>query len=136
MSSSYSPGRSPASNRFQQLGFGGGVGGVSRLRSSSVKKPPEPLRRAVADCLSSSATAAPPTVLHPGSPSGVVFEASRTLRVSVVVNFVWISWFWFEFGERNCLFCFVFLIEITNNWAKMTVWFWLNLVSLINLLKN
>ncbi|KAJ0046177.1 hypothetical protein Pint_06252 [Pistacia integerrima] len=80
MSSNYSPGRSPGSNRLQQLGFGGGFGGVSRLRSSSMKKPPEPLRRAVADCLSSSSTAAAPTLLHPGSPSGVVFEASRTLR--------------------------------------------------------
>ncbi|KAK4835257.1 hypothetical protein QYF36_007544 [Acer negundo] len=83
MSSLYSPGRSPGSSRLQQLGAGGGssVGGVSRLRSSSIKKPPEPLRRAVADCLSSSAVAATaPTSLHPGSPSGVVFEASRTLR--------------------------------------------------------
>lgn len=39
---------------------------MSRLRSSSLKKPPEPLRRAVADCLSAAA------------PSQV--EASRTLR--------------------------------------------------------
>ncbi|GAY45236.1 hypothetical protein CUMW_088030 [Citrus unshiu] len=77
MSSIYSPGRSPGSLR---LGVGGGVSGVSRLRSSSMKKPPEPLRRAVADCLSSSAASSSPSLLHPGSPSGVVFEASRTLR--------------------------------------------------------
>lgn len=85
MSSIYSPGRSPGSLR---LGVGGGVSGVSRLRSSSIKKPPEPLRRAVADCLSSSAASSSPSLLHPGSPSGVVFEASRTLRVSrFVVEF-------------------------------------------------
>lgn len=34
------------------------IGAVSRLRSSSVKKLPEPLRRAVADCLSSPSSAA------------------------------------------------------------------------------
>lgn len=45
-----------------------------------MKKPPEPLRRAVADCLSSLAASSSPSLLHPGSPSGVVFEASRTLR--------------------------------------------------------
>ncbi|KAH6761972.1 hypothetical protein C2S52_019405 [Perilla frutescens var. hirtella] len=43
-----------------------GAASMSRLRSSSLKKPPEPLRRAVADCLSAAA------------PSQV--EASRTLR--------------------------------------------------------
>ncbi|BAT83059.1 hypothetical protein VIGAN_04015900 [Vigna angularis var. angularis] len=55
MSSSFSPSRPP-----QQLI------GVSRLRSSGVKKLPEPLRRAVADCLSSTL-----------SPSN---EPSRTLQ--------------------------------------------------------
>ncbi|XP_027349786.1 uncharacterized protein LOC113861275 isoform X2 [Abrus precatorius] len=53
MSSSFSPSRPP-------------LIGVSRLRSSSVKKLPEPLRRAVADCLSASL-----------SPSN---EPSRTLQ--------------------------------------------------------
>ncbi|XP_024020502.1 uncharacterized protein LOC21409013 isoform X2 [Morus notabilis] len=77
MSSSFSP-CSPgtgASSRFQL----GGVGGVSRLRSSSHKKPPEPLRRAVADCLSSSAASS-----HHGgaaaSSTVLLSEASRTLR--------------------------------------------------------
>ncbi|KAL7109009.1 hypothetical protein ACP275_06G149600 [Erythranthe tilingii] len=60
-STSYSPSRTPAISRMQ---FGGSI--ASRLRSSSLKKPPEPLRRAVADCLSAAA------------PSQV--EASRTLR--------------------------------------------------------
>nr|XP_048326407.1 uncharacterized protein LOC107413517 isoform X4 [Ziziphus jujuba var. spinosa] len=76
MSSSFSPSWGPStggSSRFQL----GGVGGVSRLRSSSLKKPPEPLRRAVADCLSSSAANS-----HHGNPSSAVLltEASRTLR--------------------------------------------------------
>lgn len=57
----YSPSRSPLSSRFL-------LSGASRLRSSSLKKPPEPLRRAVADCLSSSA------------PSSGASEACRTLR--------------------------------------------------------
>ncbi|GFQ01422.1 hypothetical protein PHJA_002286100 [Phtheirospermum japonicum] len=61
MSTSYSPSRSPAISRMQL-----GCATSSRLRSSSMKKPPEPLRRAVADCLSAAA------------PSQV--EASRTLR--------------------------------------------------------
>ncbi|XP_070011915.1 uncharacterized protein [Nicotiana sylvestris] len=69
MSAIYSPSRSPASSR---LPLGGG--GASRLRSSSLKKPPEPLRRAVADCLSSSSPA------HHGTPSATASEASRTLR--------------------------------------------------------
>ncbi|KAK1396296.1 Vacuolar protein sorting/targeting protein like [Heracleum sosnowskyi] len=60
MSANYSPNRSPGSSRLQ-------LGNISRLRSSSVKKPPEPLRRAVADSLSLS---------HPGNPS----EAFRILR--------------------------------------------------------
>ncbi|KAL6977340.1 hypothetical protein U1Q18_026141 [Sarracenia purpurea var. burkii] len=66
-SMSFSPSRSPASSRLQ-------LGGASRLRSSSLKKPPEPLRRAVADCLSSSAPS------HIGIPSAVASDASRILR--------------------------------------------------------
>ncbi|KAK2978099.1 hypothetical protein RJ640_009263 [Escallonia rubra] len=62
MSASYSPARSPVSSSRLQLGS------ASRLRSSSLKKPPEPLRRAVADCLSSS------SLSHHAS------EASRILR--------------------------------------------------------
>ncbi|XP_057788947.1 uncharacterized protein LOC131005863 isoform X1 [Salvia miltiorrhiza] len=61
MSTSFSPSRAPAISRMQL-----GAASMSRLRSSSIKKPPEPLRRAVADCLSAAA------------PSQV--EASRTLR--------------------------------------------------------
>ncbi|GER34903.1 hypothetical protein STAS_11158 [Striga asiatica] len=61
MSVGYSPSRSPGISRMQL-----GAAASSRLRSSSMKKPPEPLRRAVADCLSAAA------------PSHV--EASRTLR--------------------------------------------------------
>ncbi|KAA8539438.1 hypothetical protein F0562_026130 [Nyssa sinensis] len=67
MSTSFSSSRSPASSRIL-------LGAPSRLRSSSLKKPPEPLRRAVADCLSSSSPS-----LH-GSPSLAASEASRTLR--------------------------------------------------------
>ncbi|KAK9071800.1 hypothetical protein SSX86_008229 [Deinandra increscens subsp. villosa] len=73
MSTSFNSGpRSPATSSRLQLG---GVGGVSRaIRSSFSKKPPEPLRRAIADCLSSSLLS-----VH-GSSSAVVSEASRTLR--------------------------------------------------------
>uniref|UniRef100_A0A6M2ENW6 Uncharacterized protein n=1 Tax=Populus davidiana TaxID=266767 RepID=A0A6M2ENW6_9ROSI len=73
MSSTFSPSRnSPGSSRLQlQLGV------VSRLRSSSLKKPPEPLRRAVADCLSSSSVAA--TSQH-GISSATLTDAPRTLR--------------------------------------------------------
>ncbi|KAK1348248.1 hypothetical protein POM88_054966 [Heracleum sosnowskyi] len=60
MSANYSPNRSPGSSRLQ-------LGNISRLRSSSVKKPSEPLRCAVADSLSLS---------HPDNPS----EAFRILR--------------------------------------------------------
>ncbi|KAJ0790827.1 hypothetical protein HanLR1_Chr00c3391g0878071 [Helianthus annuus] len=68
--------RSPATSSRLQLG---GVGGVSRaIRSSSSKKPPEPLRRAIADCLSSSLIS-----VH-GSSSAVISEASRTLRVEQI----------------------------------------------------
>ncbi|KAD5962008.1 hypothetical protein E3N88_13481 [Mikania micrantha] len=72
MSTSFNSGpRSPATSSRLQLG---GVGGLSRaIRSSSSKKPPEPLRRAIADCLSSS-------LLSAGSSSAIVSEASRTLR--------------------------------------------------------
>ncbi|XP_058182356.1 uncharacterized protein LOC131300496 [Rhododendron vialii] len=65
---SNSPSRSPIVCPRLQLG----AGGASRLRSSSLKKPPEPLRRAVADCLSPSS--------HHGSPAAVASDASRTLR--------------------------------------------------------
>ncbi|CAK7325649.1 unnamed protein product [Dovyalis caffra] len=71
--STFSPSRnSPGSSRLQ-LQFGG----VSRLRSSSLKKPPELLRRAVADCLSSSAVVA---TSHHGTSSVTLTDASRTLR--------------------------------------------------------
>ncbi|KAL6123737.1 hypothetical protein ACLB2K_076255 [Fragaria x ananassa] len=77
MSSLYSPGRSPGSSRLQVAGGVGGVGGASRLRSSSIKKPPEPLRRAVADCLASSAASSH----HASTSSSVLLsEASRILR--------------------------------------------------------
>ncbi|XP_022765200.1 uncharacterized protein LOC111310226 isoform X8 [Durio zibethinus] len=84
MTTTFSPGRSPGSSRLQL----GTASGVSRLRSSSLKKPPEPLRRAVADCLSSSSSSSssPSAVTggvssyHHGSPSLVLTEASRTLR--------------------------------------------------------
>eukprot|EP00257_Ricinus_communis_P021026 XP_015580416.1 uncharacterized protein LOC8265972 [Ricinus communis] len=80
-SSTFSPSRnSPGSSRLQlhQLGgVGGGVGSASRLRSSSLKKPPEPLRRAIADCLSSSSANAAAAGSHHGNTST---EASRTLR--------------------------------------------------------
>ncbi|KAK8502093.1 hypothetical protein V6N13_038604 [Hibiscus sabdariffa] len=82
MTTVFSPGRSPGSSRFQL----GTATGVSRLRSSSLKKPPEPLRRAVADCLSPSSysSSSSPAVggvssYHHGSPL-VLTEASRTLR--------------------------------------------------------
>ncbi|KAH9623434.1 hypothetical protein KSS87_002680 [Heliosperma pusillum] len=87
MSSSYnSPSRSPtrgsttAAARLQ-------LGAVSRLRSSSLKKPPEPLRRAVADSLSSSASSSTFSSISAlsshhlaSSPSVHASEASRTLR--------------------------------------------------------
>ncbi|KAA3464274.1 SANT domain-containing protein 2 [Gossypium australe] len=78
MATTFSPGRSPGGSRLQ-LGAGSGV---SRLRSSSLKKPPEPLRRAVADCLSSSSPAAVAGGVsshHQGGPL-ILTEASRTLR--------------------------------------------------------
>ncbi|KAG0502931.1 hypothetical protein HPP92_003003 [Vanilla planifolia] len=65
----YSPSRSPVSMRFH------GVLSQKQQRASSVsKKLSEPLRRAVADCLSSTA----PNV-H-GNPSLLSYEPSRTLR--------------------------------------------------------
>lgn len=78
MSTSFSPSRNPGSTKLQ-------LGVVSRLRSSSLKKPPEPLRRAVADWLSSSSSS------HHGSPSTVVSEASRILRVRNSVTLI--LWF-------------------------------------------
>ncbi|KAG4144487.1 hypothetical protein ERO13_D05G040350v2 [Gossypium hirsutum] len=69
-----------------QLGAGSGV---SRLRSSSLKKPPEPLRRAVADCLSSSSLAAVVGGVsshHQGGPL-VLTEASRNLSRPNILNF-------------------------------------------------
>lgn len=74
MSSSFSLSRGPGSSRLQ---FGGVMS--QRQRSLSVKKPPEPLRRAVADCLS-SASSSPGSSLH-GNPSIAASEATRTLRV-------------------------------------------------------
>lgn len=81
MSTSFNSGpRSPATSSRLQLG---GVGGLSRaIRSSSSKKPPEPLRRAIADCLSSSLLSVQV------SSSALVSEASRTLRVCMVVDFL------------------------------------------------
>ncbi|KAK6933209.1 hypothetical protein RJ641_036103 [Dillenia turbinata] len=70
MSRSFSRSRSP-STRIQ-------MGVVSRLRSSSSKKPTELLRRAVADSLSSPSSS---WGAYHGNPSAVAFEASRTLRV-------------------------------------------------------
>ncbi|KAE8718005.1 methylglutaconyl-CoA hydratase [Hibiscus syriacus] len=83
MTTMFSPGRSSGSSRFQL----GTASGVSRLRSPSLKKPPEPLRRAVADCLSSSSSSSSSQAAgaggvgsyHHGSPL-VLTEASRTLR--------------------------------------------------------
>jgi len=72
MSSTFSSSRnSPGSARLQ-LQFGA-------VRSSSLKKPPEPLRRAVADCLSSAAVA----TSHHGISPATSTDASRTLLVSV-----------------------------------------------------
>ncbi|XP_076911738.1 uncharacterized protein LOC143569799 [Bidens hawaiensis] len=82
MSSSFNSGpRSPATSSRLQLG---GVGGVSRaMRSSFSKKPPEPLRRAITDCLSSSLLS-----VHASSS----FEASRTLRVRTSRSNLLSSW--------------------------------------------
>ncbi|CAI0411351.1 unnamed protein product [Linum tenue] len=87
-SSAFSPSRgSPVASRLQREQHFVLIGS-SRLRSSSLRKPPEPLRRAIADCLSSSASASGSAGggavagLHHGSPSVVLFDASRTLRVS------------------------------------------------------
>ncbi|XP_038679261.1 uncharacterized protein LOC119980576 isoform X2 [Tripterygium wilfordii] len=77
MSSVFTSSRSSPGTGSSRLQLLGGAGGFSRLRSSSLKKPPEPLRRAVADCLSSSAFT---TASHQGSPSMVLSDASRTLR--------------------------------------------------------
>ncbi|MFQ6646940.1 hypothetical protein Gotur_019419 [Gossypium turneri] len=84
MTTIFSPGRSPGSSRLQL----GTASGVSRLRSSSLKKPPEPLRRSVADCLSSSSSSSFSPAAGAGGLSSyhhgsqlVLNEASRTLRV-------------------------------------------------------
>nr|KJB73835.1 hypothetical protein B456_011G255800 [Gossypium raimondii] len=83
MTTIFSPGRSPGSSRLQL----GTASGVSRLRSSSLKKPPEPLRRSVADCLSSSSSSSFSPAAGAGGLSSyhhgsqlVLNEASRTLR--------------------------------------------------------
>ncbi|KAH1045651.1 hypothetical protein J1N35_036435 [Gossypium stocksii] len=83
MTTIFSPGRSPGSSRLQL----GTASGVSRLRSPSLKKPPEPLRRAVADCLSSSSSSSFSPAAGAGGFSSyhhgsqlVLNEASRTLR--------------------------------------------------------
>ncbi|CAN1339027.1 hypothetical protein LINPERPRIM_LOCUS38300 [Linum perenne] len=56
-SSAFSPSRSsPVNSRLQREQHFVLIGS-NRLRSSSLRKPPEPLRRAIADCLSSSASA-------------------------------------------------------------------------------
>ncbi|CAL1374502.1 unnamed protein product [Linum trigynum] len=85
-SSAFSPSRgSPVASRLQREQHFVLIGS-SRLRSSSLRKPPEPLRRAIADCLSSSASASGSAGggavagLHHGSPSVVLNDASRTLR--------------------------------------------------------
>lgn len=65
------------------------LGAISRLRSSSTKKPPEPLCRAVADILSSSSayslfsssvSGGGGSANYHGNPSLLASEASRTLR--------------------------------------------------------
>ncbi|XP_061986271.1 uncharacterized protein LOC133705165 isoform X2 [Populus nigra] len=71
MSSTFSSSRNSPGSAMLQLQFGA----VSRLRSSSLKKPPEPLRRAVADCLSSAAVA----TSHHGISPATSTDASRTL---------------------------------------------------------
>lgn len=104
MSTSFSPSRSPGNARLQ-------FGGVSqRLRSSSFKKPPEPLRRAVADCLSSS------SLSHQGNLSTVASEAARTLRVRnfllffgfFVLIYVFACWVFFDIVIWVCVVCFGF----------------------------
>ncbi|KAK9126926.1 hypothetical protein Scep_015772 [Stephania cephalantha] len=65
MSASFSPSRTHHGSARLQFGVAS-----QRLRSSHGKKPPEPLRRAVADCLSSSSL----------SHYGIASDAARTLR--------------------------------------------------------
>lgn len=67
---SYSPSRSPASARLY-----GAPSGRQPRSSPTAKKPPEPLRRAVADCLSPST----PNLLH-GNSTAIASEAAKTLR--------------------------------------------------------
>ncbi|KAK9154262.1 hypothetical protein Sjap_001742 [Stephania japonica] len=66
MSASFSPSRTHHGSARLQFGVAS-----QRLRSSHGKKPPEPLRRAVADCLSSSSSQ---------SHHGFASDAARTLR--------------------------------------------------------
>lgn len=87
MSSSYnSPSRSPGTAATVSA-TARVPAAVSRLRSSTMKKPPEPLRRAVADSLSSSSSSTTFSSIsalsshhHASSPSVHASEASRTLR--------------------------------------------------------
>ncbi|KAF2318722.1 hypothetical protein GH714_010309 [Hevea brasiliensis] len=79
MSSTFSPSRNSHGSSRLQLHQLAAFGSASRLRSSSLKKPPEPLRHAIADCLSSAAASAV-AISHHANPSVAVTEASRTLR--------------------------------------------------------
>jgi len=96
MSSSFNPSQRPGSS-WHQLGS---VDGVSRLRSLSVKKPTEPLRQAVANCLSSLAAASGSSaaMLHHGCPSAAfLFEDSRTSLVRNFCEFQNLGLIWLRF---------------------------------------
>ena len=81
----YSPSRSPSSSRLY------GPTASQRQRSlPSAKKPPEPLRRAVADSLSASSSNLQASSSAPST------EASRTLRVRSCFGSVAVI---FEFGQ-------------------------------------
>ncbi|XP_072984879.1 uncharacterized protein [Typha latifolia] len=71
---SFSPSRSPASASARFYGAAAPSQRSQRSSPAAAKKPPDPLRRAVADCLSP-----PASHLH-GSPSSIASEAARTLR--------------------------------------------------------
>ncbi|XP_058007706.1 uncharacterized protein LOC110639396 isoform X1 [Hevea brasiliensis] len=75
MSTTFSQSRNSSGSSRLQLHQLSAVGSASRLRSSSLKKRPEPLHHAIADCLSSAAAA----TSHHGNPCVAVTEASRTL---------------------------------------------------------
>ncbi|KAH1063964.1 hypothetical protein J1N35_028951 [Gossypium stocksii] len=103
----FSPGRSPGSSRLQL----GTASGVSRLRSPSLKKPPEPLRRAVADCLSSSSSSSFSPAAGAGGLSSyhhgsqlVLNEASRTLWLIKKVRCLFLL---YKFDE----FCLLLLLS-------------------------